>query len=404
MPTYFYTAKSFEGEMKSGTLEAKDEYQLARILKREGYILISADLEEKERKRKFEIPFFSKGVSLKEKLMFIRNLKVMLSAGISLPQALNSLAEQIKNRKFKETLLKIKEEIIKGKSFSETISKYPNIFPEFFVSMIRVGEIGGTLEESLEILIRQLEREYELKSKIKGAMIYPAVIVCAMILVGFLMLVMVVPKLSQTFEELKIELPPTTKLVIALGNFSKNYWYFLILIILVFLLLFRSFLRTKVGKKLFDKFSLKIPIFSPLVKKINSAYTVRTLGSLIASGVPIVEALKVTSRTLGNFYYKGALKEAAEKVKKGAKLSETLKPYQNIYSLLVIQMIRVGEETGQTSEILAKLAEFFEEEVTTATKNLTAIIEPLLLIVIGVVVGFFAISMIQPMYSMLGGL
>jgi len=405
MAKYFYTAQSLRGEKKSGTLEAKDEHQLARILRQQGYVLVSASLEEEKPKRRLEIslPFLG-GVSLVEKLMFTRNLQIMIAAGTPLPRALKILASQSKNRKFKNALLDVVEEIVKGKSFSDSLSKYPNIFPELFYSMVKVGEEAGTLEEVFKILIQQMEREHELKSKIKGAMIYPAAIISAMIGIGILMLIMVVPKLAETFEELGIELPATTKLVIAVGTFLAKFWYSIPLIILVLAILFRMISKTQAGKKAMDNLFLKVPIISPIVRKTNSAYTVRTLSSLITSGVPIVRALEVTAGTLGNFYFKQAIADASEKVRKGGKLSEALRPYQNVYPLVVIQMIEVGEETGETSTILAKLAGFFEEEVGNATKNLAAVIEPALMLIIGAVVGFFAISMVQPMYSMMGAL
>jgi len=410
MPRYFYTAKTFQGESKSGILEAKDKHQLARILRQEGYVLISADLdEEKKPLTTFQekwwgaLPFLEK-VSLTEKTVFTRNLRVMIRAGISLPRALRTLALQTKSQKFRAALLDIVEEIVKGKNFSDSLSKYPDIFSELFQNMAKVGEEAGTLEEVLKILTRQMEREGELKSKIKGAMIYPAVIILTMIGIGILMMVMVVPKLAETFEELAIELPLTTQLIIGISFFLLERWYLFLGLVLVLVFLFQAILKTKKGKKFFDNLTLKIPIISPIIKKTNSAYTVRTLGSLISSGVPIVRSLEVTSRTLGNLYFKEAMEKTAEEVRKGAKLSESLRPYENIYSPLVIQMIEVGEETGQTSDILEKLAEFFEEEVTNATKNLAAVIEPVLMLIVGATVGFFAISMIQPMYSMLGAI
>lgn len=406
MPRYSYTAKTFKGEPRSGTLEAKNQYELARILRRKECILIKADSEEEAAlKKKFVIsfPFFDR-VSLVEKIMFIRNLRVMIGAGISLPRALRILASQSKSKKFKKALLAIMEEIIEGKSFSNSLSKHSTIFPEIFCSMVKVGEESGTLEEVLEVLTQQMERQHELKSKIKGAMVYPAVIVGAMVIIGILMMIIVVPKLAQTFEELGIELPITTRIVLTVGNLLANYWYLLPIILLLLLFLLRTAFKTRTGKSVFDTIVLKIPIISSIVKKTNSAYTTRTLSSLIAAGVPIVRSLEVTSGVLGNIHYKKAMTEAAERVKEGAKLSEVLKKYENIYSTLVIQMIEIGEETGETSNILQKLAEFFEEEIANTTKNLSAIIEPILMIIIGAVVGFFAISMIQPMYGMLKGI
>jgi type IV pilus assembly protein PilC len=405
LPKYFYTAKSFHGEDKTGTLEARDEHELAKTLHQQGLVLISANLEEEQKKRKFEIslPFF-KGISLSEKVFFTRNLQVMISAGISLPRALNILATQTRNKNFKKALLNILDEITKGKGFAESLQRHPQIFSELFVSMIKVGEESGTLEDVLKNLTLQLERENDLRSKIMGAMMYPAVIICAMIGIGILMLIMVVPKLAETFLELGVDLPPTTKFVIFLGSFLAKDWFLLPFIIIALFIFLRQILKTKIGKKFFDKLFLKIPVISPIIKKINSAQTIRTLSSLITAGVPIVQSLGIVSGSLGNVYFKVAITKAQEEVRKGGKLSEALKPYQNLYPLVVIQMMEVGEETGQTADILAKLADFYEEEVTVATKNIASLIEPILMLLVGGAVGFFAISMIQPMYSMLGAI
>ena len=404
MPKYSYTAQSLKGESKSGSLEAKDEHQLARVLRQEGLILIRAELEEKLAKKSFEIPLPSFGVSLTEKLFFTRNLRVMVSAGLPLPRALQTLAKQAKKKKFKDAILNIRGEIVKGKSFSDCLTAYPDIFSELFQSMVRVGEESGTLEDTLRTLSRQIEREYDLKSKIKGAMIYPAVIICAMIGIGILMLVMVVPQLAQTFEELEIELPLTTQIVIGLGNFLAQKWYLAILIVFVLVSLFWRATKTKAGKEIIDKLTLKIPIIAPIIRKINTAYTTRTLSSLIAAVVPIIKSLEITSGTLGNIYYKSAITTVTEKVRKGEKIAQALEPYENIYPSIVIQMVAVGEETGETSSILAQLAEFFEEEVSNATKNLATVIEPVIMLIIGGAIGFFAVSMIQPMYTMISAM
>jgi len=404
MPKYSYFAKSFKGEIKSGTQEAKSEKELARLLRQDGYILISVNLETKKRKLEISSSFFKRSVGLTDRMMFTRNLQVMVSAGISLPRAIRTLSLQTKNKNFQQILLEIVEEINKGKSLSDSLTKYPNAFSELFQSMIKVGEESGTLEEVLKVLTRQMERDYELKSKIKGALVYPAVIVCAMIGIGILMLIMVVPKLAATFKELGTELPPTTRFVIGLGNFLVQKWFIVVLIIVMLIFLLRLSLKTKNGKKILDGLILKLPAISALIKKTNSASTCRTLSSLIASGVPLLRSLEIISGTLGNFYFHQAITDSIDKVRKGQKLSEALSPYQNLYPPLVIQMLEVGEETGETSEILGKLSDFFEDEVANTTKNLSAVIEPVMMLLIGGAVGFFAISMIQPMYSMLGAI
>jgi type II secretory pathway component PulF len=235
-------------------------------------------------------------------------------------------------------------------------------------------------------------------------MIYPAVVISAMIGIGILMLIMVVPQIASTFEDLGIELPITTQFIINIGVFMAEKWYLVILLLIVFVLGFLSFAKTKRGKKIIDTVSLKLPIISPIVRKTNAASTVRTLGSLISAGVPIVRSLEIVAGTLGNIYFRNAIAETAERVRKGAELSNVLKDYDDIYPSSVIEMIKVGEETGETSKILSKLADYFEEEVTAATQNLASVIEPLLMLIVGAVIGFFAISMIQPMYSMLEGL
>ena len=406
MPKFFYTATSLQGEKKSGVLEAKSEKELAQILHQEGYTLISADFEGGISKKKgvtISLSFLG-GVSLTEKMLFTRNLRVMTEAGIPLPRTLRTLSAQSKNKKFARSLLIVADEITRGKSLAESLSLFPDIFPELFQSMIRVGEESGTLEEVLKVLNRQMEREYELRSKIKGALIYPAVIIFAMIGIGILMLVMVVPRLAETFRDLNVELPFTTRVVIAIGDFLAKKWHLAVLIFLVFLFIFRFILKTKLGKRASDFTLLKIPIIAPIVRKTNSAWAIRTLSSLFSAGVPIVRSLEIISESMSNVYFKRTMAEAAQVVQKGGKLSSALAPYSDIYPVSIIQMIEVGEETGETSSILAKLADFFEEEVTNSTKNLASIIEPILMLIIGATVGFFAISMIQPIYSMLGAI
>jgi type IV pilus assembly protein PilC len=402
MPLYSFFAKSLKGEEKNGTMEAKSVQQIAATLKEQGFILIKAESKtEKGEKKAINLPFFNRGVSLTEKLMFTRNLQVMITSGLSLPKALRILSEQSKSKKFKAILLKIEENITKGKNFSDSLEEFPEVFSDLFQNMIKIGEETGGMDNVLKLLSRQIEKEHDLKSKITGAMIYPAVIICTMIAIGILMLVMVVPILAKTFEELKVDLPLTTRIVMGLGNFLAQNWLACIIGLVAAVLLFGIIIKTKRGKKIIDYISLKIPVISPLVKKTNSAYTVRTLSSLIASGVPIVRSLEIVSGTLGNVYYKTAILDAAERVRKGEKLSSALSSYTDIYPSLVLQMMEVGEETGETSGILAKLADFFEEDIANATKNLASIIEPFLMLIIGIVIGFFAVSMVQPMYTML---
>jgi type IV pilus assembly protein PilC len=401
---FTYKAKSLQGETHTGIKETKDKRELAEYLRADGFVLISAKAKEQSKGKikniTISIPFFN-SVSLSDKMLFAKNLQVMVASGVPLPRALNTLSIASKNKKFASALLGIKEEVVKGESFSKTLLRYPKIFSELFANMVRVGEEAGTLDETLGILANQMEKDYNLRSKIKGALVYPAVIVVAMVGVGVLMLTTVVPKLADTFDELQIELPVMTKFIIFLGTFLSEKWYIALLIFAGAAFLVISALKTKKGKKILSNVLLKTPIISPLVKKTNCAYTARTLSSLIASGVPLVKGLQIASGAVTNFYYQQALKEMAVKVQKGEKLSVVISEYEDIYPIIIIQMLKVGEETGETSAILEKIAGFFEQEVTDSAKNLSSIIEPVLMLIIGAAVGFFAISMIQPMYSML---
>ena len=399
---FTYRAKSIKGETHTGIKEAKDKRELAEFLRADGFILISAETKKQRKIKNSQIiiPFLG-SVSLADKMLFAKNLQVMAASGVPLPRALNTLAAAAKNPKFAKILLEMKDQVIKGESFSKVLSQYPKIFPELFANMVRVGEEAGTLDKTLGILANQMERDHNLRSKIKGAMVYPSVIILAMIGVGILMLTTVVPKLADTFNDLQIELPATTKFVILLGTFLAEKWYIAALILIAVILFGASILRTKQGGRMMSRILLKIPVISPLVKKTNCAYAARTLSSLIASGVPLVKTLHITSGAVTNFYYQKALKEMAQKVQQGDKLSSAIREYQDIFPIIIIQMLKVGEETGETSEILEKIAEFFEQDVTDSAKNLSSVIEPVLMLIIGGAVGFFAVSMIQPMYSML---
>ncbi|MBU4204715.1 type II secretion system F family protein [Patescibacteria group bacterium] len=402
MPRYSYIAKDFKGKIKSGILEAENESALTQILKDKGYFLIKTDTGTIPKKR-FEIhlPFFNH-ISLVEKLMFTNNLQLMVSAGVSLPRAIRILSEHTENKKFKKILWEISEKITKGNNLSESLLDYPNVFPEIFFRMIEVGEESGTLEKVLDILAKQMEKDHELKSRVRGAMIYPAVVFSFMFVIGIVMMIMVVPKFSEMFNSLGITLPLTTQILIFVGNLLANYWYTLPIIFCLLFLFLRFALKTNSGKLFWDKWSLKIPIIGGIIKKTNTTQTVRTLGSLIASGMPIVRSLEIVSKTLGNIYYKKAIAETGEKVKKGSSLAAALQQYKNLYPQLVIQITEIGEETGKTSVVLGKIAEFFEKDIDNITKNFSSIIEPFLIIFIGLAVGFFALSIIQPLYSMLG--
>jgi type IV pilus assembly protein PilC len=267
--------------------------------------------------------------------------------------------------------------------------------------MIRVGEASGNLEEVLKLLAVQLEKDHDLRRKIRGAMMYPAVIILAMIGIGILMLTYVLPKITGVFKDMNVTLPASTRLIISLSDFLRDNSAVVIggMIFLIFFLKFFS--TTLAGKKTFAFLSLQIPIIRNIVIKVNCARFARFYSSLLRSGVSVVEALKIISETLTNYYYQEVSREAMEQVQKGIPLSKIIQKHETIFLTQVWQMIQVGEETGKTEAVMMKLAEFYEAEVDQITKNLSSIIEPFLMIIIGGAVGFFAVSMLQPMYGLL---
>lgn len=404
---FYYKAKKITGEETEGTKEVSDEFELAKILKEENYILTYFSQNKSGAGGIMSFLTFIKNIflfekiSVSEKMIFSRNLAVMIDAGFSLSRAIDTLSKQTINKKFKKTLKLISEEIKKGKTFNESLANYPKIFSCVFIAMIKSGEKTGNLSDSLKILGIQLKREYELKKRIKGALIYPAIIIIVMIMVGILMMIYIVPNIVSVFQELNTELPLSTKFFIKLSDLIINKGIYTLSALAVFMLVIAYFSKTSEFKKISSFIFLRLPLISGLLKKSNTAVTARTLGSLIGSGVNILEALDVTKDVLQNFYYKEVMKEAREKIEKGEQMSKVFSAHPRLYPEIMSEMTAVGEETGKISDMLLRIASFYEHEVAAQTKDLSTVIEPVLMIIVGTAVGFFAVSMLQPMYSMM---
>lgn len=401
MSQFLYKAKNAEGELKTGKLIANSQKDLEALMSRRGLVLVSATDLGAKKKGEIKLPKFLQKVSLVDKMLFTRNLAVMLKAGLSFGRALSILSEQTKNSYFREVLSDVSKDVQKGSSLADSLEKYPKVFNTLFVSMVRVGEMGGNLEEVLALLAMQLKKDHEVVSKVKGAMTYPAVIVVAMGLVGILMMMFVFPSLLKMFADSKTELPVTTQFLIFVSNALQNYGFYIFLGFIGLMAAFFQVIKTPGGKKVFDTIILKIPVIKGIVMKVNVARFSRTLSSMITSGVSIVQALEVISGTLGNTFYKESAADACKKVQKGLDLSEVMSEYGDIYPGMMIHMIEVGEETGSLETTLKQVAEFYEEEVDQLTSNLSSIIEPILMLAMGGAVGFFAIALIQPMYSIM---
>lgn len=401
MKKYKYTLRRGE-ETIEGTETAKDKSELFDRIRQEGDILVS--VEEIGTAGSFltrandYLSRFSR-VGMRDKILFAKNLAAMIGSGLSMSRALSVIKRQSSNQKFQDVVSDIEKSISKGNTFNEALSEHKDIFPQVFIAMARAGEESGQLKESLTIVGDQMERTHRLKKKIKGALMYPSVIVVAMIIIAILMLIYVVPTLTTTFKELGTELPASTQVIIWISDTLKNNTLLFLVGVIAAIGGFIAGLRTTRGKKIFDTTTLYIPVISGLVKEANSAATARTLSSLLSSGVEVVNALDITRDVVQHHAYSRVLDEAKTVIKKGGQMSEVFMKNEKLYPVFVGEMVAVGEETGRLSEMLENVAQYYEDDVQQKTKDLSTIIEPVLMVIVGAAVGFFAISMITPMYS-----
>lgn len=402
MPLFKYKILDTEGKTTEGTLEAKDKFELYHTVKGGGATVVSAEEVKEGGFSNFSLSsvfsFFG-GVKTHDKVIFAKNLSKMIDAGLPVTRALSIMERQAKGA-FKIVLKGLEESLSKGNTFSDSMKNYPKVFSTLFVSMVRAGEESGNLSSALQSVGLQMEKSYQLNRKIRGALTYPAVIFSLMIVIGVLMMVYMVPTLTDTFVGLGIKLPLSTRIIIAMSSFLKSYFIFIIIgtAVLIFLLIMS--IRTSRGSRIVDTVILRTPVISEIVKQINSARTARTLSALISSGVDIVLAINVTKDVIQNSYYKEVLTEAQVAIQKGSQISAVFSKNDRLYPMFVGEMVGVGEETGKIGEMLMNVAAFYEDEVDQKTKDMSSIIEPVLMIFIGLTVGLFAISMLSPMYSL----
>jgi len=398
---FSYTAEKSDGEVYKGVAEAADRFELYGIIRQEGGKIISA--EETGGNSWLSMSYwnaFLSRISEYEKILFARNLGAMLGAGLALARALAVIERQTKNPKMSSVISQVSSDVRRGETLHATLGKFPRVFPKLFVAMVRAGEEGGDLSASLIVTADQMERMYELKKKIRGALIYPCIILIAIFGIGILMMIEVVPTLAQTFTEMKAELPSSTQFVIGMSNFLVHYTFLAVGGIIggFFLMYFAA--HTSWGKRGFDLFLLRLPLIGPMVREVNAARTARTLASLLASGVDVITSLDIVGEVVQNFYFREVVKEAAKGIGAGQPLSTAFMRREDLYPAFVGEMMAVGEETGKVAEMLKRLAVFYEDEVDRKTKDMSTIIEPFLMIFIGGAVGFFAVSMITPIYSL----
>lgn len=409
MVTFAYSAVRQSGERVTGEMEAADKKALASALRGQGLLLMEARPRASSTRLGLKMDIGDaiarfRPVSLADKMFFARNLSVMVSAGLSLNRALSALAEEATSKKFKKIIAEVNASVAKGTTFADALRHHQNVFGDLFINMVEVGEATGKLSLVLKLVANQIKRDRTLIKRVRGAMMYPAVILVALGGVGTLMMIYVIPTLSSTIKDLGVPLPLTTRIIIGISEFIRSYG----------LIVAGAAVALGAGvwhighmpepRRVLGRWALKMPIFGSLIRKLNTARFCRTLAYLTASGVPIVRSLEITAGVVGNSRFREVLHDAAGEIQKGSQLNVLLARHPDVFQPLVTQMIAVGEETGKIGEMLLRLALFFEEEVASVTKNLSTIIEPILMIVIGTLVGIFAVSMLQPIYSSLGSI
>lgn len=389
------------GKRSFGEIEAESTKAAADVLRSQQLLPLKIENGKSilEKSKGFNVNDIFGHVGLLEKINFIKNLGVMLKAGFPASRALKSLVDQTNNLTFRSALSDLASQVEAGQTLAAAMARYPDIFSDLFVNIVKVGEVSGNLDESLKGLAVQLEKDNALLRKTRGAMIYPSVVLTVMALVVIVMFTFVLPKLTELFSDLNVQLPFLTRVVLGAVDFMKHYGVFVLLVFVAAGAGFFAALKNPKAKVFVDALALKMPVIGKIVRNTNLARFSRTLASLMHSGMPILEALNITGQSLTNSSYKKAVGRAESLVRSGSTISVALRSFPDLFPLLAVNMITVGEESGSTESILADLAGFYETEVDQAVSNLSAVLEPALMVVVGIGVGILAVALIMPIYS-----
>ncbi len=400
MAYFSYKAKTAAGMIVSGSMEGDNDKVVGAKLRAQKLQPVTITPEKRGGKSSFKI----RRVTVKDLAIFSRQFSTMISAGVPVLQSLNIISEQVENKTLKEIVIRVRDDIGQGSNLSDALGKYPTVFSNLYVNMIRAGESAGILEGILARLAGYLEKDDALARKIKSALMYPTMVMTIAFGITIFLLVAVIPTFKTTFESFGHELPMPTKVVIGISEFMQSFFKFPQIVIegvivagaVIFL---RSFLKTKKGQLSKDKLMLKLPLFGMLIRKVAVAKFARTLGTLIKSGVAILEALDITARTSGNLVIEEAILKARSSIKEGENITQPLRE-SGIFPPMVVQMVSVGEETGSLDDMLMRSADFYDDEVNVAVAGLMSMIEPLIMAFLGVVIGGIVIAMFMPMMSM----
>jgi type IV pilus assembly protein PilC len=401
MPVFKYTGKTRAGVVQKGEVDANDRNAAIAVLRQKQILVTSIKPQAKQ--ITIKLPGFGGKVKEREIVIFTRQLATMIDAGLPLVQCLDILSRQALNKHFGAVIGKIKTDVESGNSFADALRKHPAVFTEFFTNMVEAGEAGGILDTILGRLAVYMEKAQALKSRVKSAMIYPCAIISIAVLVIVFLMIYVIPVFAEMFESFGGTLPAPTRLIMDLSAMTRAYIGYAIPIVAIAIYLFKRFYRTERGKRLVDSLLLKAPVFGPLIQKVAVAKFTRTLGTLVSSGVPIIDGLQITARTAGNKVVEDAVLTIISSIKEGQTIAEPLGK-QAIFPPMVVQMIEVGENSGALDTMLNKIADFYDEEVDTAVAGLTSLMEPALMVFLGITIGFVVVAMYLPIFKMAGAI
>ncbi len=396
MPTFEWKGRDRAGRAQGGVLVADSKEAVLAVLRRQQMVPIAV----KEKGKEIALPRFRKGIDDKTLAVFTRQFSVMIDAGLPLVQCLQILGEQQEHKAFQRIILQVREDVEAGSSLASALAKHPSAFNDLYVNMVAAGEAGGILDTILQRLAVYIEKAARLKAQVKSAMIYPLTVIAIAAIVVYIILWKVIPVFAALFASLDAELPLPTRIVIALSNFIGRFWWLVFLCIAAIAVAISRYYKTPQGKLVIDRLLLKAPVVGIILRKIAVARFCRTLGTLMSAGVPLLESLDITARTSGNAVIEQAILGVRKQVEEGKTLSEPLGATQQ-FPPMVVHMISVGESTGALDTMLAKIAEFYEEEVDIAVAGMMKLIEPMMIFVLGVVIGGIVISMYLPMFDLI---
>jgi type IV pilus assembly protein PilC len=399
MPVYKWAGVNRAGKKVKGEMEAPDEEAVKTILRRQR---IEPTKVKKAPKDLFEnVTFLKQKVTEKDVVLFTRQFATMIDAGLPLVQCLDILAGQMDNKTFKQVIRKIKQDVESGATFADALKKHPKVFDELFVNLVAAGEVGGILDTIMNRLAAYIEKVMKLKKKVKGAMVYPVVVLVVAVAVVAVLLLFVIPIFKKMFEDMGGGLPAPTQIVIDISEWVKSYFLFIVAVVVVLIVALNRFYATRRGRALIDDLMLRIPVIGDLLKKVAVARFTRTLGTMIQSGVPILDGLDIVAKTAGNKTVEAVILKTRASIAEGRTIADPLAE-SGVFPAMVVQMIAVGEATGALDAMLSKIADFYDEEVDAAVDALTSLIEPFMMIFLGATIGGLVIAMYLPVFKLAG--